>query len=212
MPISTTTTAAISLFKEATDVNAYKWTYPHMEPYRIQESIIDNLFRTKPTSANIDEDIIFLKVSTLNLYYGTYIQATKQLAKGIYGLKIDSRLVGGDISLIEDIATKCTLRRNYSFATKYCACHQPDKFPIYDRKVGECLAHIIAKGNLSGISGTYTNVHNMMKKDYAFYRGIYDAFIQQYGLTSLSYREVDWYLWTANKCLTSRPLLLFSLV
>lgn len=30
---------------------------------------------------------------------------------------------------------------------------------------------------------------------------IYTAFIQQYNLTSLTYREVDWYIWTAGKLL-----------
>ena len=208
---TTSTSTSISLLKEAQDVNAHKWTYPNMETYHVQEEIIDHLFRSGLTTANVDENIIFLKVSTLNLYYSTFMLATKQMASEILNLDIDARLKKGDISLVEDIA-KCTKRRNYSFATKYCACHQPNKFPIYDDIVGQYLAHVIATGNLSGYSGAWTSIQEKMQKNYIYYKEVYDAFMQQYSLTSLSYREVDWYIWTANKCLKSRSLLLFSLL
>lgn len=211
MPTSSTTSTSISLLREAKDVNVHKWTYPHMETYRVQEEIIDRLFRSGSSKANIDDEIIFLKVSTLNLYYSTFMLATKQMADGIFNLNIDTRLKKGDISLVEEIAN-CTSRRNYSFATKYCACHQPDKYPIYDDIVGEYLARVISKGNLFGYSGAWSMVKEGMKKNYIHYKEIYDSFIQQYGLTSLSYREVDWYLWTANKCLKSHSLLLFTLI
>lgn len=211
MSTSSTTSTSISLLTEAQDVNAHKWTYSNMETYRVQEEIICHLFRCGSTTANMDENIIFLKVSTLNLYYSTFMLATRLMANGIFNLKIDARLKEGDISLVEDIA-KCTKRRNYSFATKYCACHQPDKFPIYDDIVGQYLAHVIAAGNLFGHSGAWTSIQQKMQKDYVYYKEVYDAFMQQYSLTSLSYREVDWYIWTANKCPQSRSLLLFTLL
>ena len=180
-------------------VNLNKWTYPGMKIYGIQESIIEQLFRSGSTVANTDKDEINLKVTTLNLYYSTFMQATKQMADGIYDLKIDDDLLSGNISLVEQIAKK-TKRRNYSFATKYCACHQPDKFPIYDEIVGKYLAHVAAKGNIPGYSGAWTTIQKNMKADYAIYKEIYDTFMQYYDLTTLSYREVDWYIWVAHKC------------
>ena len=209
--IPSKTTLPISLLKEAQMINIHKWSYPGMQIYKIQEDIIDKLFRSPSTKTNCDADIVYLKVSTLNLYYSTFMQATRQMANGINDIGIDSRLISGDVSLVEEIATKTT-RRNYSFATKYCACHQPEKFPIYDNLVGSYLAKVAARGNIVGFYGARTTLQEKMKKDYEFYKNLYDAFIQQYDLIKLSYREVDWYLWTANKCLKSAKLNMFTLI
>ena len=37
-------------------------------------------------------------------------------------------------------------------------------------------------------------------KNYMDYVAIYNAFMKQYKLKRLSYREVDWYIWTTCKC------------
>ena len=50
----------------------------------------------------------------------------------------------GDASLVTDIAhieLNGKEKYFYSFATKYCAMHQPERFPIYDRFVGEMLRY-----------------------------------------------------------------------
>jgi hypothetical protein len=44
-----------------------------------------------------------------------------------------------------------------------------------------------------------------------FYKEVYDAFMKQYQLTSLGYRKVDWYIWTACKCHLTN-LSLFNLI
>ena len=202
---STSTMPRISLLSEAKSINVNKWTYPGMQIYKIQEDIIDGLFRSLPTTTNNDVDIVFLKVSTLNLFYSTYMLATRQMANGIVSLNIDSKLKMGDISLVDEIAT-CTKRRNYSFATKYCACHEPNLYPIYDAIVGNYLAQVVESGHLPMYASYSKSAILNKMKNYSDYKELYDAFMDYYDLSSLSYREVDWYIWVANKCKTSAKL------
>lgn len=203
-----------NLLAEARMVNKSKWTYPNMSHYEVQEQIIELLFR-KRLVLNADKEIVRTKAMTLNLYYGTVIKAISSIANGIYQIpNIDGRLQSGDLKLVDDMANIGT-RRNYSFATKYCACHQPNKFPIYDTIVGNYLAALIGKGHLKGYSYCKTAALTKMHSDYVFYKEVYDVFMKQYHLTSLSYRQVDWYIWTACKNKTYpyiKKLDLFKLV
>jgi len=54
----------------------------------------------------------------------------------------DPDLAAGMPGIVDRIA-KLTIRgktrRHYSFATKYCSWHQPDKYPIYDSLVERLL-------------------------------------------------------------------------
>ena len=185
--------------------------YNRMESYSIQENILQQLVNKYPDHKN--KAAVEVKVKLLNLFYSTYILATNRMTAHIYGMKkIDIRLKSGDKSLVKEIATLTIDGKSYdfySFATKYCAYHNPDAFPIYDNIVANVLIQLFMDGNLPPY--TYTtkrNVDNGYSKtafqeklrDYDFYVQVYDTFMKEYGLWGkLSYRKVDAYLWGAYK-------------
>ena len=193
------TPTSISLYGDAKMVLQNMWNHSG-GTYDLQEQIIDLIFRKKYAFQNSNLEIVKLKTATLNLYYSTYIRATTKLATGIHQIQnLDARLLNGDITLVDDIASVLS-RRNYSFATKYCACHNPKVYPIYDNIVAEYLAKVMIKGNLKGYqASSFTAAKNVMQ-NYMDYVAIYNAFMKQYKLQRLSYREVDWYIWTTRKC------------
>ena len=193
------TPTSISLYGDAKMVLKNKWSHSG-GTYDLQEQIIDLIFRQKYAFQNTNADVVKLKTITLNLYYSTYIRATTKLATGILQIQnLDARLQNGDLTLVDDVANVLS-RRNYSFATKYCACHNPKAYPIYDNIVADYLAKVIVKGNLKGYQATSLTAATKIMKNYMDYVAIYNAFIKQYKLKRLSYREVDWYIWTTCKC------------
>ena len=198
----------ISLKKDA---EAVLKAYDKMKSYSIQEELLQSLVKEFPDHKI--KDAVEVKVKLLNLFYSTGIQATNAMAENIVNIKdIDSRLMKGDISLIKEIATlklKGNTRYNYSFATKYCAYHQPKLYPIYDSIVAETLTSFFEKGLLpiykpaskrSVGDKTFTKAEFAKKlKEYDFFLTVYRYFMEQYDLLDLSYRQVDSYIWGAFK-------------
>ena len=187
--------------------------YKKMEGYRIQEELLQCLVKKYPE--NIVSDIVETKVKLLNLFYSTGIQATNYMAKNILGIEsMDRRLTEGDVTLVEEIAklklSGDTIRFNYSFATKYCALHEPKKFPIYDSIVAATFKSLFEKGllpkysysrSVKGVkSNNYTKGSFSAKlKEYVFFVEVYDYFMDLYDLNSFTYREIDSYIWGAFK-------------
>lgn len=200
----------ISLLNEVNNVLTNFRTYQGMDVYELKWKILDMLCRQYPANTTLEE--VYLKADTLNRYYSTTIFSILPMAQGIIHIPdIDQRLLNGDPTLVKDniqpnndIATIIPGHTNYSFATKYCACHNPAAYPIYDNIVADFFVAAIRSKHLAfpAIIGlSVSQIRNRMKNDYAFYKAIYTAFMQQYNLTSLTYREVDWYIWTAGKLL-----------
>lgn len=194
------------------DAHAVLESFDKMESYRIQESLLRKLVDEYPTHEN--KSAVETKVKLLNLFYSTGIQAVNLMAEHILSIEdIDGRLLQGDSKLVPQIAKlkvgKGDVRFNYSFATKYCAYHQPKKFPIYDSIVALTFASLFEKGLLpkykysrgkSNTRNTYSKTEFMDKlKEYDFYIKVYNHFMEEYDLTSLCYREVDSYIWGAFK-------------
>ena len=189
--------------------------YDKMQGYKIQEDLLKELLQWYPDHKNKFD--VETKVKLLNLFYSTGIQATNVMAQNILTIKdIDKRLAEKDLSLVEEIAkltfSNNNTRNNYSFATKYCAYHQPELFPIYDSIVANTFVSLFEKGLLpkytySRKSNPDPNIFNKREfedklKDYKFYVELYDYFMELYGLNGLnglSYREVDSYIWGAFK-------------
>jgi hypothetical protein len=201
--------AKISLKEE---VHKVLKEYDKMETYRIQEAILQDLLKKHPDHTN--RSAVDTKVKLLNLFYSTGIQAVNKMTENILGIKdIDARLKEGDLSLIPEIAVlklNDGERFNYSFATKYCALHQPAKFPIYDSIVAMTFISFFEKELLpkykysrrkSVIPGSYTKGQFSDKlKEYSFFVEVYDYFMEQYDLKSeFTYRQIDSYIWGAFK-------------
>lgn len=198
----------ISLKKDAESVLK---AYDAMKSYSIQEDLLQSLMKDYPDHSN--KNAVEVKVKLLNLFYSTGIQATNAMTENILSINdIDKRLAKGDISLVEEIATlklKKSTRYNYSFATKYCAYHQPELYPIYDSIVADTLTSFFEKGLLpkhkltskrSVGDKTLTKGEFAKKlKEYDFFVAVYRYFMEQYDLLDFSYRQVDSYIWGAFK-------------
>ena len=136
------------------------------------------------------------------------------MASNILSIKnIDELLKEGDFGLVAKIANlrinNNTTRYNYSFATKYCAYHEPKKFPIYDSIVAMTFISFFEKGLLPKYkysrrkvseSNVFTKNEFAEKlKDYEFFVEIYQYFMKLYDLEDFTYREIDAYIWGAFK-------------
>ena len=138
------------------------------------------------------EDIL-IKCSTLNDFYSTNIFSIFPVAKHIHQLDIDKRLKEGDLTLVNDIADVKELdRRFYSFASKYCSHHNPERFPIYDSYVSKILMHFKKVNKFA----KFTN-NNL--KDYTVFKNVLDEFKTYYSLEQYSLKELDKYLWLLGK-------------
>lgn len=198
----------ISLKEDA--ISALK-EYEKLEPYRIQEMLLRTLVDVHPGHTN--RAAVETKVKLLNLFYSTGIQAVNKMTDNIFGIKdIDARLKQGDLTLVPEIATlqlNGGERFNYSFATKYCALHQPEKFPIYDSIVADTFESLFVQEYFP----KYTYSHSKRKspnsftkgefsaklKEYDFYVEFYQYFMELFGLTDFTIREIDSYIWGAFK-------------
>lgn len=164
------------------------------EHYVWQESSLNKLFY-KDYKKNTDLNEILVKCCCLNDFYSTNIFSVYSVAKQIYKLNIDERLKKGDISLVDEIANVQIAGKNknfYSFATKYCCYHNPDKFPIYDSFVDDMLWHFQKKDKFSDFK-------RIQLRDYKIFNQVIYDFRKYYGLEKFGIRDIDKYLWIAGK-------------
>ncbi len=162
------------------------------------DAALRRLFDTMPN--NVDAGEVSVKVSALNGLYATSIYGVVQMARHIVSLNIDDPLSSGraDPDLVERIARleqKGKVRRNYSFATKYCSFHRPDVYPIYDSLVVEILNGLLKQGEAFD---TF-EPGETWNGDYGVYCRSVAGFRRHFGLDEFSIRDIDKYLWMVAK-------------
>lgn len=165
-----------------------------LENYRDQEEALDRLFQDY-APGNKDIRDILLKAAALNAFYSTNIFSLYPVAEHILALDIDLRLQAGDPSLVEDLKTvegSGTVRRFYSFATKYCSHHRPEEFPIYDHYMTVTLRHFRDRD-------AFAPFQDGALEDYRRFREVLQAFRERHGLREFSWKELDRYLWQVGK-------------
>lgn len=178
--------------------------WDNLPNYVAHEEALRQLFRApdSPYLENTDLSKVIIKVSALNDFYSTNIYRIYDVACKIVSVPdFDVRLRNGDLRLIDDFQTiKFTDREgvtkaitNYSFATKYLSHHQPEKFPIYDSYVAKVLCAL-----RKIYPGIFT-FHNDDLRDYRKYADVLDILRREFGLESLTYKELDRYLWQLGK-------------
>lgn len=175
-----------------------------LHTYDVQEQILRDLVRRFPDHSNYDG--VEVKAKLLNLFYSTGIQAIDKVVEKIMSIKnIDEVLLRAKYNkeLVDTIAklelADGKVRINYSFATKYCALHQPNKYPIFDSIVEGVLETLMLKGELPPFNYKKGAFEEKLR-DYDFFVQVYDRFMECYGLKGkLTYRDVDWYLWGSYK-------------
>jgi hypothetical protein len=168
---------------------------------KVVEGTLSRLFLLNP----LNEDIhaVLAKAAILNDLYSTniYVYPTKvpgiiDIAEHIakHGKEIDAGLaVGSDevVSLIARIELpEKTPRTNYSFATKYCSWHNPDKYPIWDSRVDHYLWSLQRE---KPFSNEFNDGYAL--RDYAMFRRTLDAFAERYSLANFKYKAIDKFLW-----------------
>ncbi len=172
-------------------ISKYLNEWDTLEKYTLQENSIGKLFQVH-CSENDDIESILLKVSVLNDFYSTNIFDTFTVAKHILSLNIDSRLKSGDLILVNDIARVPKVRKFYSFASKYCSHHNPDKFPIYDSYVDKMLRHYRKVDK-------FNKFKNEDLKSYPKFIKSIEALREFYNVNSYSLRQLDIFLWLVGK-------------
>lgn len=155
----------------------------------LEDNALQKLFTQLCPENTILEDVL-IKCTTLNRLYSTNIFNIRAVAEHIHLLNIDERLHHGDLSLVESIAQATPKRRFYSFATKYCAMHQPGLYSIYDSNVHHVLRHYLRK-----------EYSDQSLKNYETYCQALRDFKLKYHLEELDAWRLDKYLWRLGKLL-----------
>lgn len=140
------------------------------------------------------EDVL-IKVVLLNGLYATNVFALVEMADHITGLQIDGDLSAGAGSLVDRIANltiRDKTRRHYSFATKYCSWHRPEAYPIYDSLVEQLLWRYREQSR-------FADFKRPDLQDYTLFRSIIEAFIRNFSLGGLTFKQVDKFLWYTAK-------------
>lgn len=185
---------SVPLRPNARLISKYLLLRDQLENYRLQEASLTLLFDSFcPENDKIEH--VLLKVSALNDFYSTNIFDTYSVAKHILSKQIDARLEANDYSLVNDIATvsiKGRPKNFYSFASKYCSHHKPDRYPIYDSYVEKMLTHYDATDKFGGFDKAEL-------KSYERFIQIIEKFRRYYGLEKYSLRDIDNFLWLAGK-------------
>jgi hypothetical protein len=151
------------------------------------------IFRTFPKNNNRYE--ILAKVSILNQLYSTNIFDPYTVAKHIHSLSIDKDLSNGVKNIVEKIANvkfKSTKRYLYSFATKYCSWHYPEKYFMYDRYVESILWEYKKQFK-------FYNYRRSEIKNYEKFSTVYTNFVHFFGLECFSKKNLDEFLWLESK-------------
>lgn len=217
MATSTKTLQKHKLPNLSADVNKFLLHSNELGSYCMQEEIL--LEFTKKYPKHDIYEAVEIKAKLLNMFYSTGIQAIDAMVKNIMSIvdidkilqepKYNRRLIDAiaELKLKDD-----KKRNNYSFATKYCALHQPEKYPIYDSIVAAILTKLMKTDQLPPFklkrktsdpsSDTYMTQGEFetMLRNYDSFVKVYDIFMANYGLKGkFSYRMVDWYLWGSYK-------------
>ena len=177
------------------EMEKYLAKWEELDNYRLQEAALDKLFfHTYPDNVALED--ILVKVATLNDFYSTQIFSVYPVAKHILNLEIDERLEIGDLSIVNEIATVTmddgTQKSFYSFATKYCSHHQPEKFAIYDSYVEKVLKYFRD-------AEQFSSFYDGELKEYEIFNRVLSDFMAFYHLEKYSLKQLDRYLWMLGK-------------
>lgn len=151
---------------------------------------------------------VYAKAHLVNSVYSTRIldvnSAARQLFEWCQRQDFDNRVNGENPELVNDIK-RITLNEDeyefMSFASKYCHCHNPERYPIYDRYAWYGLKMFLNHSTFRNFVGRVQK--SRVTKDYSIYKEIVDKardwIASNNNNQKLSYRELDRYLWILGK-------------
>lgn len=178
--------------------------------YTEQEKILCNLFKKYPANTNFEE--VVYKITILDSFYSTNLRfndktltADKDSKSGIIevaniilGIKdFDERVERGHIELVDQIVNTAKQDKNmksvYSFATKYCSFHNPEKYPICDNFVKEELKYYRNQKESN------FDFKNDELEIYGKFVDVIKDFKKVFNLDKYSFKQIDQYLWLVGK-------------
>jgi len=152
---------------------------------------------------NKDKDDVLIKVYALNDSYDTFVLNQVRMAQHIANQNIDENLRADNLGLaiVDKIRKGHSIRNRYgteinfySFATKYCSFHKPDKYPLFDSNVERALKYF-KKRHCSKLF-TFNNTDLRV---YEAFVGIIRKFQEIFGLQRFSLRDIDKYLYLVGR-------------
>lgn len=191
----------LDLLQNSSDVPREKNTQVNLPAVKNAGKTLKKLIRNFPTHDNLDE--IYLKVVAINSLYSTNIYDTYKIA---YHIKervknIDFRLERGDLTLVHEIASGHHIENKdgkekvfYSFATKYCSCHNPEHYAIYDTLIQDIL---IKDYNVGKSPKERINYEKL--RSYENFMNVISDFKHRHNLNEVSLKDIDMYLWIKGK-------------
>jgi len=156
------------------------------------ENAIFSLIKKFRSNKKIEN--VYLKAPVINALYKTNIFDIAGMAWYIHKLDIDNSLKKGDINVVEKITKAYPKKRFYSFATKYCAFHEPKKYSLYDWYVAKILSEYQKNDNFYKNKFTLEDL-----RIYSKFFSVINAFKSFYKLNKFSYKEIDKFLWQYAK-------------
>lgn len=169
--------------------------------YVLQEEDCKTCAEQHPSNTNRKD--VLAKVSILNTYYSTRVVVNTMVDNILHVASsedFEKKLEEGHPSIVTKIAH--ARRDDFSFATKYCALLNPQKYPIYDSLVWKFLSKLNHLGFFDKeTKKKFANVNKNGSDAYEDYLYIYKEFLDKSGISKFenNYRNVDHFLWGAVK-------------
>ncbi|MBE5890597.1 MAG: hypothetical protein E7282_06460 [Lachnospiraceae bacterium] len=164
---------------------------------KLKEKTLNDLFREKYTNKKLQD--VLIKVCTLDALYATRIRKADltKIAEHIIDLEnIDGLLDDGNIEAINQIGTTPKEVNNaYSFASKYCSFHNPDKFIIIDQWSWKALVKI---ANEYHLNTKLAKEWNSKYDSYLKYCDCLNEFLSKLS-KKYTYKDIDKFLWLYGK-------------
>jgi hypothetical protein len=185
------------------------------------EAGLDDLFARHGENTHLGH--VAVKASAVNSLYAAGVGDIWTMAKHILdtGPDIDRTLAASAAArapnpqVVEDIATGHGIltktgkkRQFYSFATKYCAFHHPNVYPIYDSYVHGVLLDLwnrdqtyrVLAGNGSWRPNSAGGPAGTVSASYrAWHRAVLALRDRYPGLSGFTFRELDHYMWLESR-------------
>lgn len=186
------------------EVQKYLDVWDQLDDYVSQEVALTSLFSNYPNNTDINE--VLIKCTVLNQFYSAGVKGIDllPLAEHIVSLNIDQNLQDGSWDVVEKIVKCKKLRNYYSFASKYCSWHNPQKYPIYDSYVDNVLYAL--RKDIENIK------YRKDLKNYKVYGNALTAIANKYNLKAVrinntndvNFKILDKYLWLLGKLYFSK--------
>lgn len=158
--------------------------------HTLTEQALDELVRQYPRNGDLRH--VLLKVVAVNSLCHTHVFDIEAVARHIHDdvPELDAMLKAGSPEAVAQIGKLVIGGRNYnlySFATKYCARHNPGAYAIYDLRIEHYLCALRDRHHF----GSFNHADLC---DYPKYLHVIDALRETFDLGKLSYAELGKFL------------------